>query len=105
VCTGSCLPEVPARPTASRPIALPAIICNPASETRTVLNIAIAVSTALAATAAAGFAASALFGRSLSGFELAALFFGLIFIGWVATVLHRKRTRRRLMDMRDSALW
>lgn len=69
------------------------------------ITLAIGVSLAFIATAVAGFAAPVWLGRSLGAFELTALFCGLIAVGWGASVLHRRRTRRRLMDMRDSALW
>lgn len=70
-----------------------------------VIQLAIGISLALAATAAAGFAAPAVFGRSLGGVELVLLFVVLCAVGAAMQAVHRKRTRRRLMDMRDSALW
>jgi hypothetical protein len=70
-----------------------------------VIQLAIGVSLALAATAAAGFAAPALFGHALGALELVALFLVLCALGWGVQAVHRKRTRRRMMDMRDSALW
>lgn len=82
------------------------VIISVDSEYRhTVIQLAIGISLALAATAAAGFVAPVLFGHALGAVELVAVFVVLCAVGWGVQAAHRKRTRRRLMDMRDSALW
>lgn len=66
---------------------------------------AVTVIAAIAAATGAGFAASALLGRSLASYELVilAVTFGLL--GWGLGASHRRRERKRVQEMRDSALW
>lgn len=68
-------------------------------------TVAVTVIAAVAAATGAGLAAPALLGRSLASYELVmlALLFGLI--GWGLSASHRRRERKRILEMRDSALW
>ena len=69
------------------------------------LTVAVTVIVAVAAAVGAGLAAPVLLGRGLAVFELlgAGLVFGLV--GWGLTASHRRRLRKRMLEMRDSALW
>lgn len=68
-------------------------------------TVAVTVIAAVAAVIGAGLAAPLVLGRNLASFELAALalLFGLL--GWGLTASRRRRERKRMLGMRDSALW
>lgn len=66
---------------------------------------AITVLAAVAATTGVGFAAPALLGRSLASYELAVLAVAFALLGWGLSASHRRRERKRMLEMRDSALW
>lgn len=66
---------------------------------------AVTVIAAIAAAIGAGLLASALLGRSLSSYELVALAVSFALVGWGLTASHRRRERKRMLEMRDSALW
>jgi predicted exporter len=70
-----------------------------------VFTVAVTVIAAVVAATGASLAAPALLGRSLAIFELAAI--ALVFgaIGWGLTTSRRLRERKRILEMRDSALW
>ena len=67
--------------------------------------VAITVFAALVAATGAGFAASTFLGRNLASYEMLAL--GVVFaaLGWALTASRRRRERKRMLGMRDSALW
>ena len=66
---------------------------------------AVTVIAAIAAAIGAGLLASALLGRSLSSYELVELAVSFALVGWGLTASHRRRERKRMLEMRDSALW
>ena len=68
-------------------------------------TVVVTVIPAIAAAAGAGLVAPFLLGRNLASYELAAV--GLVFglVGWALTASHRRRARKRILEMRDSALW
>jgi hypothetical protein len=70
-----------------------------------VFTVAVTVLAAVVAATGAGIAAPTVLGRGLAMFELViiALAFGLL--GWGLTASHRRRERKRMLEMRDSALW
>ena len=70
-----------------------------------VFTVVVTVIAAIAAATGAGLVAPSMLGRNLGGFELAAV--GLVFglLGWGLTASHRRRARKRILEMRDSALW
>lgn len=70
-----------------------------------VLIVAVTVFAALVAATGAGLAASTFLGRALASYEMLAL--GVVFaaLGWGLTASLRRRQRRRLLELRDSALW
>ena len=69
------------------------------------LQVAITVVAAIAATTVVGLAAPSLLGRSLASYELLAVGAAVSALAWVLTASHRRRERKRLLGMRDSALW
>jgi hypothetical protein len=70
-----------------------------------VFQIAITVVAAIAAATGAGLLAPTLFGRSLASYELLAVAAASGALAWGLTASHRRRERKRLLGMRDSALW
>ena len=66
---------------------------------------AVTVIAAVAAATGAGLVAPFILGRNLSGFEFAAIALVFALLGWALTASHRRRVRRRILEMRDSALW
>ena len=70
-----------------------------------VFTAAVTVIAAVVAATGAGLAAPALLGRPLAVSELAAI--ALVFgaIGWGLTTSRQRRQRKRILEMRDSALW
>ena len=66
---------------------------------------AVTVIAAVAAATGAGLAAPALLGRSLASYELLVLTLSFGLIGWGLGASHRRRERKRMLEMRDSALW
>ena len=69
------------------------------------LQVAITVVAAVAAATAAGLVAPSLFGRSLASYELLAVAAVSGALAWMLTASRRRRERKRLLGMRDSALW
>lgn len=70
-----------------------------------VFTVAVTVFAAIAAATGAGLAAPSLLGRTLASYELLALAVAFAAIGWGLTASHRRRERKRMLGMRDSALW
>ena len=70
-----------------------------------VLSLAVTIAAAVAAATGAALASSILFGRNLGSFEVAALAAAFAALGWGLTASHRRRERKRILEMRDSALW
>jgi hypothetical protein len=70
-----------------------------------VFTVAVTVIAAVAAATGAGLAAPALLGRSLASTELVAVAVAFALVGWGLTASHRRRERKRMLGMRDSALW
>lgn len=68
-------------------------------------TVAVTVIAALAAAAGAALIAPSVLGRSLVSFELVALAVGVGLLGWALTASRRRRERKRMLQMRDSALW
>lgn len=68
-------------------------------------HIAVIIIAALVATTGAGIAAPSLLGRSLAGVELAAVGLAAGLLAWALVTSHRRRLRKRVQGMRDSALW
>lgn len=68
-------------------------------------TVAVTVLAAVVAVAGAGFAAPSLIGRSLAIPELFAIALPVGLLGWILTAKHRRRERKRMLEMRDSALW
>jgi hypothetical protein len=69
------------------------------------LQVAVTVIAAIAAATGAGLAAPALFGRSLASYELAGVAAAFGVVAWGLTASWRRRERKRMLGMRDSALW
>ena len=72
---------------------------------RAVFAVAVTSIAVIAATAGAGLAAPALIGRNLTVGELVAVAAAFAAEGWALTASRRRRERKRLLGMRDSALW
>jgi len=70
-----------------------------------VFQVAITVVAALAAATGAGLVAPALLGRSLASYELAGVAAAFAALAWGLASSHRRRERKRMLGMRDSALW
>jgi hypothetical protein len=70
-----------------------------------VLSVAVTVLAAIAAATGAFLAAPALLGRNLGILELALLVLSFGALGWGFNVSRRRRERKRMLGMRDSALW
>ena len=70
-----------------------------------VFIVAVTVFAALAAATGAGLAASSLLGRSLASYELLVLAAAAGAVAWGLTATYRRRERKRMLGMRDSALW
>jgi hypothetical protein len=70
-----------------------------------VFQVVISVVAAIAAATGAGLAAPSLIGRSLASYELLAVAAAFGALAWGLTASHRRRERKRLLGMRDSALW
>jgi hypothetical protein len=70
-----------------------------------VFTVAVTVIAAVVAATGAGIAAPAVIGRSLASLELAVIAFAFGLVGWGLTASHRRRERKRMLEMRDSALW
>ena len=68
-------------------------------------QVAITVVAALAAATGAGLVAPALLGRSLASYELAGVAAAFAALAWGLASSHRRRERKRMLGMRDSALW
>lgn len=69
------------------------------------IQFAVPVFAAIAAAIGAGLAAPSLLGRTLASYELLvpAMVFGAL--AWGLAASHRRRQRKRMLGMRDSALW
>jgi hypothetical protein len=70
-----------------------------------VFPVAVTVIAAVAATIGAGLGAPTLFGRHLAPIELIAVASFLALCGGIFLASQRRRQRRRMQGMRDSALW
>ena len=70
-----------------------------------VFTVAVTVFAAVAAATGAIFVAPSVLGRNLASYELAVLAVVLAALGWGFTASHRRRARKRILEMRDSALW
>ena len=70
-----------------------------------VFIVAVTVFAAIAAATGAGLAAPSLLGRNLTSYELVALSAAFAGVAWGLTASRRRRQRKRLLEMRDSALW
>ena len=70
-----------------------------------VFQVAVTVIAAIAAATGAGLAAPALFGRTLASYELAAVAVAFGALVWGLAASYRRRERKRMLGMRDSALW
>ena len=68
-------------------------------------QVAVTVFTAIAAVIAAALAAPPFLGRSLANYELLVLAAASGILAWGLMASYRRRARRRLLGMRDSALW
>lgn len=69
------------------------------------LTVAVTVIAALAAATGAGLAAPSLLGRNLASIELVGVAVAFALVGWGLTTSRRRRERKRVQEMRDSALW
>lgn len=70
-----------------------------------VFTVAVTVFAAIAAVTGAALAAPTLLGRNLASYELVALAVVFAAFGWGVTASQRRRQRKRMLGMRDSALW
>jgi hypothetical protein len=70
-----------------------------------VFIVAVSVFAAIAAATGAGLAAPSLLGRNLASYELLALAAAFGVLAWGLTASRRRRERKRMLGMRDSALW
>lgn len=66
---------------------------------------AVTVFTAIAAATGASLAAPSLLGRNLASYELLALAAVFGALAWGLAASHQRRERKRMLGMRDSALW
>ncbi|GAC1607513.1 MAG: hypothetical protein NVS3B2_16480 [Ramlibacter sp.] len=67
--------------------------------------VAITVIAALAATTGAGLTAPSVIGRPLATIELIVIAAVFALCGWGLMASQRRRQRKRMQGMRDSALW
>jgi hypothetical protein len=70
-----------------------------------VFQVAVTVFAALAAATGTALAAPAFLDRTLAAYELLALAAAFGALAWGLTASHRRRERKRVLGMRDSALW
>ena len=70
-----------------------------------VFIVAVTVFAAIAAATGAGLAAPSLLGRNLASYELIAVAAAFAGVAWSLTASRQRRQRKRLLEMRDSALW
>ena len=68
-------------------------------------QVSVTVFAAVAAVIAAALAAPSLLGRALASYELLALAAVSGILAWGLMASYRRRERRRMLEMRDSALW
>ena len=68
-------------------------------------QVAVTVLAAAAAATVATLAAPAVIGRTIASYEAAVLAAVFGALAWGLAASHRRRERRRLLGMRDSALW
>ena len=68
-------------------------------------QVAVTVIAALVAATGASLAGPSLLGRNLASYELAGLATVFGALAWGLTASHRRRERKRMLGMRDSALW
>ena len=68
-------------------------------------TVVVTVIAALVAAAAAGIAAPSILGRNLASLELVGVALGFGLLGWGLTRSLQRRERKRMLEMRDSALW
>ena len=66
---------------------------------------AVTVFAAIAAAIGAGLAAPTLLGRNLASYELLVLAAAFGALGWGVAASFQRRQRKRMLGMRDSALW
>lgn len=69
------------------------------------VTVTVTAIVALVAALGAGFAAPSILGRHLTTFELVAVALAVGLLGWGFTATRRRRLRRQILEMRDSALW
>ena len=69
------------------------------------VQIAVTIIAALAATGAVNLITRIMLGRDIAVWGLVLIALGFVLVGWRALMSYRSRERRRLLDMRDSALW
>jgi hypothetical protein len=70
-----------------------------------VFNVAVTIIIAVVATTGAGIAAPKILGRPLAGVEMVAIALAAGVLAWALVTSHRRRLRKRMQGMRDSALW
>ncbi len=70
-----------------------------------VFTAAVTVFAAIAAATGAGLAAPSLLGRNLASYELLALALLVGALAWGLATSRQRRERKRVLGMRDSALW
>jgi hypothetical protein len=70
-----------------------------------VFQIAVPAIAAIAAATLAALAAPSLIGRTLAHYEALALAAAVGALAWGLAASHRRRERKRMLGMRDSALW
>ena len=68
-------------------------------------QVAVPIFAAIAAAIGAGIAAPSLLGRTLASYELLVLAAVFGVLAWGLTASRRRRERKRMLGMRDSALW
>ena len=66
---------------------------------------AVTVFAAIAAATGAGLAAPSLLGRNLASYELLVLAAAFGAVAWGLIASRQRRKRKRMLGMRDSALW
>ena len=69
------------------------------------LSLTVTIAAAVAAATGAALVSPLIFGRNLGNFELVAMALAFAALGWGLTASHRRRERKRIHEMRDSALW
>ena len=68
-------------------------------------QVAVSVIAAVVAATGAALAAPSLIGRGLASFELAGFAAAFGGLAWGLAASHLRRARKRMLGMRDSALW